>query len=96
VLPFLVQAIGAELVTDDGNPADDRAEPRGDDGVPFSRRLRVRGTEVQVSWIPDGQRLSVWVYPGADQTVVATIAARLDAQLATHAWDAFFVPLGTP
>jgi hypothetical protein len=96
VLMHLVQTLGAELVTDDGNPADDRAAPRSDDGVPFSRRLRLRNAEVQVSWISDGERLSVWVYPGVDTTLVPMIAERLDAQLATRAWDAFFVPAGAP
>jgi hypothetical protein len=50
---------------------------------------------VQVSWVTDGQRITVWVYAGADQSAIALIGERVNAHLATGAWASYFVPLGT-
>ena len=76
LIDFLVETMGAERV-----PAEEGA---------FSHEVRIDGATVNVSFSERDGHVGVWMDHGVDSRLVATIAQRFDAALATHRYDRLF------
>jgi hypothetical protein len=76
LIDLLVETMGAERV-----PAEEGA---------FSHEVRIDGATVNVSFSERDGHVGVWMDHGVDSRLVATIAQRFDAALATHRYDHLF------
>ena len=76
LIDFLVAEFQAERVP---------AEPDA-----YSQLVLIKGATVNISFDERERHVGVWIDRGTDSTLVATIAARFDAALATGRYDHLF------
>ncbi|MBP6443891.1 MAG: hypothetical protein KA267_07725, partial [Gemmatimonadales bacterium] len=85
VIDWLVAEFKAERVTSDESA--------------FAQEVKIGETVLHVSYSPDGEsHVGIWMDRGPDTRLVAEIARRLDAALATYRFDQFIgqPPSSTP
>lgn len=76
LVDFLVETMGAERL-----PAEEGA---------FAQEVRIDGATVNLGFSERDGHVGVWMDRGVDSRLVATIAQRFDAALATHRYDHLF------
>ncbi len=76
--------------------AEFKAERITSDETAFAQEVKVGETVLHVSYTPDGEaHVGIWMDRGPDTRLVAAIAKRLDAALATYRFDRFIGPTPT-
>lgn len=74
--------------------AEFKAERVTNDESAFAQEVKIGETVINLSFSPEGEsHVGIWMDRGPDTRLVAEIASRLDAALATYRFDQF---LGTP